>query len=349
MLLLLARLALAAIFAVAGVAKLLDREGTRETLVQFGLPSRLAPGAAFALPAVELVAAGLLVPAATARAGAVLALALLLVFLVAIGRSLARGEQPDCNCFGAIHSEPIGRWILVRNLGLGAVAVALVATGPGEGLAGALDGGTVFAVAAALAGVLLLGLTWFTWELFRQNGRLLTRVRALEETTGAPPTFTLPGPPDKIGGLALGDLVPDLTLATPNGGFQSLRELATSSATPVALVFTSPGCTGCDQLTDRMPALRDELGGALEPVLLVNGHGPHVAATAERGLSVLVQEDREAIFAFAVGAVPAAVVVDGEGRIASPTAMGPDAVEELLLGRKAVPELNVIETVGGVR
>jgi uncharacterized membrane protein YphA (DoxX/SURF4 family) len=348
MLLLVARLALAAVFAVAGVAKLLDREGTRESLGQFGLPSRLAPGAAFVLPAVELVTAGLLVPAATARAGAVLALALLLVFLVAIGRSLMRGEQPDCNCFGAIHSKPIGRWTLVRNLGLGAVAAALVATGPGEGLA-ALDGGTVVAVAAALAGVLLLGLTWFTWELFKQNGRLLTRVRALEETVGAPPTFTLPGPPDKIGGLALGDLVPDLALTTPEGGFRSVRELATTSATPVAFVFTSPGCTGCDQLTDRLPALREELDGALEPVLLINGHGPHVAATAARGLSVLVQEDREAIFAFSVGAIPAAVIVDREGRIASPTAMGPDAVEELLLGQGTIPELNVIERVGGAR
>ncbi len=339
---------MATIFIFAGAAKLLDLKGTRRMLAEFGVPPKLTPGAALALPAVELAAAALLIPSPTARAGAVLALLLIAVFIAVVARSLARGEQPDCNCFGAIHSEPISRWTLVRNLGLGAVAAALIATAPGASL-GSLDGGTVVAVAAALGGVLLLGLTWFTWELFKQNGRLLTRVRALEEMSGAPPTFTLPGPPDKIGGLAVGDLVPDLALATPDGGIRSVRELARSAATPVALVFTSPGCTGCDQLTDRMPALRDQLGGALEPVLLVNGHGPHVAAAAARGLSVLVQEDREAIFAFAVGAVPAAVIVDREGRIASATAMGPDAVEELLLGMKAVTELNVIESVGGVR
>lgn len=317
-------------------------------LAEFGVPPRLAPVAALALPAVELAAAALLVPSPTARAGAILSLALIAVFVAVVARSLARGEQPDCNCFGAIHSEPISRWTLVRNLGLGAVAAALIAAGPGTSL-GSLDGGTVVAVAAALGGVLLLGLTWFSWQLFQQNGRLLTRVRALEETSGAPPTFTLPGPPDKIGGLAGGDLVPDLALATPDGGSLSVREVATASPSPVAFVFTSPGCTGCDQLTDRMPALRDELDGALEPVLLVNGHGPHVAAAAAQGLSVLVQEDREAIFAFSVGAIPAAVVVDREGRVASETVMGPDAVEELLLGWRAVAELNVIERVGGTR
>jgi uncharacterized membrane protein YphA (DoxX/SURF4 family) len=342
------RLVLAVVFAVAGVAKLLDRKKTRESFLEFGVPPKLAPGAALALPAAELVAAGLLVPTATARAGALLALALLLVFVAAVGRALARGERPDCNCFGAIHSEPINRTTLARNIALAAVAAALLAAGPGKSI-GSLDGGTVLAVAASLAGALLLGLTWFNWELFKQNGRLLTRVRALEETMGAPPTFTIPGPADKIGGLMIGDLVPDLDLATADGGVRSVRELAIASATPVALVFTSPGCTGCDQLTDRMPTLRGELDGALEPVLLINGHGPHVAAAAARGLTVLVQEDREAIFAFAVGAVPAAVVVDQEGRVASETVMGPDAVEGLLLRMKAVPELNVIESVGGVR
>jgi uncharacterized membrane protein YphA (DoxX/SURF4 family) len=342
------RLVLAVVFAVAGVAKLLDRKKTRESFLEFGVPPKLAPGAAVALPAAELVAAGLLVPTATARAGALLALALLLVFVAAVGRSLARGEQPDCNCFGAIHSEPISRTTLARNIALAAVAAALLAAGPGKSI-GSLDGGTVLAVAASLAGALLLGLTWFNWELFKQNGRLLTRVRALEETVGAPPTFTIPGPADKIGGLAVGDLVPDLELATADGGVRSVRELAIASATPVAFVFISPGCAGCDRLTDRLPAMRGELDGALEPVLLISRNGAHVAAAVAQGLTVLVQEDREAIFAFAVGAVPAAVVVDREGRVASETVMGPDAVEELLQGTWIGAELNVVETVGGVR
>jgi membrane protease YdiL (CAAX protease family) len=184
-----------------------------------------------------LVAAALLIPSPTARAGAILALVLLAAFTAVVGRALARGEQPDCNCFGAVRSEPISRWTLVRNLLLGAVAAALIATGPGTSLA-ALDGGTAVAIAGAAAGLLLLGLTWFTWELFKQNGRLLARVRALEETAGAPPSFTLPGPPDKIGGLAIGDLVPDLALATVDGGSLSVREVAT--AAPVPAPSSSP-------------------------------------------------------------------------------------------------------------
>jgi hypothetical protein len=67
------------------------------------------------------------------------------------------------------------------------------------------------------------------------------------------------------------------------------------------------------------------------------------------GLTVLVQEDREALFAFAVGAVPAAVLVDGEGRVASRTAVGEEAVEELLRGAHQAPELELIEVTGGAR
>jgi uncharacterized membrane protein YphA (DoxX/SURF4 family) len=40
--LLVARLLLALVFAVAGVAKLADREGSRRAIVDFGVPSALA-------------------------------------------------------------------------------------------------------------------------------------------------------------------------------------------------------------------------------------------------------------------------------------------------------------------
>jgi uncharacterized membrane protein YphA (DoxX/SURF4 family) len=40
--LLIARLVLAAVFALAGVAKLLDLEGSRKAVIEFGLPAGLA-------------------------------------------------------------------------------------------------------------------------------------------------------------------------------------------------------------------------------------------------------------------------------------------------------------------
>src|SRR5205823_12170182 len=72
---LIARIGLAAIFAVAAVAKLADRSGARATLVEFGLPPNLAGLGAIALPVLELTIAVLLFPTLTARWGALAAAA----------------------------------------------------------------------------------------------------------------------------------------------------------------------------------------------------------------------------------------------------------------------------------
>src|SRR5215475_5211314 len=103
---LLPRVILAAIFAVAGIAKLRDRSGTRRALVEFGAPMFSAGTLAVVLPIAELTVSVALLPTITARTGAVGALFLLSVFTVAIATSLARGRAPQCQCFGQLHSAP---------------------------------------------------------------------------------------------------------------------------------------------------------------------------------------------------------------------------------------------------
>ena len=51
------RVVLAAVFAVAGAAKLLDQPGTRRSLSDFGVPGRTLPVAALLLPLLELATA----------------------------------------------------------------------------------------------------------------------------------------------------------------------------------------------------------------------------------------------------------------------------------------------------
>ncbi len=309
--LLLVRLALAAIFAVAAASKLADRAQTRTTLTEFGLPAGLAPAAALALPLAELAAAVLLVPSPTARWGALLALVLLALFILGIGRVLARGEQPDCNCFGGVHSAPVGPRTLVRNLIFAAAAALVLTAGAGESLAD-LDGGTALAILGAGAGLLLLGLTWFSWELFKQNGRLLTRVAALEEAAGIGSEL----PP--LAEFELGDPAPDIVFATPEGEPVAVSELLLPDR-PVALIFTDPACGGCQALVERLPELREEVSEVIEPVLL--------------------HARREALIAFGVGAIPGAVAVDPQGRIASSAAIGEEAVVELLRSTGGGPDI----------
>jgi uncharacterized membrane protein YphA (DoxX/SURF4 family) len=120
--LLLARLLLAGVFVVAGAAKLADREGSRRSAVDFGVPAPLAGAFTTLLPVAELAVAAALIPAATAWWGAAGALTLLLLFGGGIAANLARGRRPECHCFGQLHSEPATWKMPARNGGLAAVA-----------------------------------------------------------------------------------------------------------------------------------------------------------------------------------------------------------------------------------
>src|SRR5690606_32905612 len=126
---LVARLLLAAVFAVAGAAKLADLPGSRAAVTGFGVPERAARVLGTLLPFAELVVAGLLLFSATAAAGALGALCLLILFAIGIAVAMARGSAPDCHCFGQLHSEPAGPATLARNLGLALIAGSVVLAG----------------------------------------------------------------------------------------------------------------------------------------------------------------------------------------------------------------------------
>src|SRR5579859_4763491 len=127
---LIARLALAAVFVASGATKLADRSGTRQAIEDFGVPSTLARPAGILLPAGELCAGLALLTVTMAWYGAVAALALIGVFIVGITLNLARGRRPACHCFGAVHSEPIGWSTLARNAVLAGVAALVVWEAP---------------------------------------------------------------------------------------------------------------------------------------------------------------------------------------------------------------------------
>ena len=125
------RLLLAAVFAVAGIAKLRDLEGSRGAMKDFGVPAKLAGPAGVLLPLAEIAVAIALVPTVTARWAAVVALLLLLAFIWGIANALRRGESPDCHCFGQLHSAPAGPSTLARNAALALLAAVVVVEGAG--------------------------------------------------------------------------------------------------------------------------------------------------------------------------------------------------------------------------
>jgi|1186.fasta_scaffold08596_2 hypothetical protein len=120
------RALLVGVFAVAGIAKLADLEGSRDALIGFGVSERLARPGAAVVPIAELAVAFLLVFDATARVGAAAALALLAAFCIGIAGAMGRGETPDCHCAGQLHSAPADSRTLIRNGALAGLAALVL-------------------------------------------------------------------------------------------------------------------------------------------------------------------------------------------------------------------------------
>jgi hypothetical protein len=151
----LARGLVAGVFLLAGVAKVRDRSSFADVLTGFGVPGAAAPAGAVVLPAAEVaVAVALLVPA-TSSAGAIGALALLLVFSVAVAVEVVRGRTADCGCFGKDRSGTLSGATLLRNGLLIGLAGALVVVPSGKDAA---FGGTPDLAAIGVAALVAVGL-----------------------------------------------------------------------------------------------------------------------------------------------------------------------------------------------
>src|SRR5262245_23041353 len=116
--LLIFRLLLSGVFVVAGLSKLADPAGSRQSLSDFGLPGALVKFAVVMLPLAEIAVAMSLLPAGLAWYGAVGAVVLLTAFILGIAGALIKGRKPECHCFGQLHSKPIGWDLMARNVAL---------------------------------------------------------------------------------------------------------------------------------------------------------------------------------------------------------------------------------------
>ncbi len=340
--LLLLRLVLAAVLAVAGIAKLADRAGARRALGDFGVPARIAGAGAVTLSLAELAIAAALIPDASALAGALAATALLLLFAGALARVLARGEQPDCHCFGQLHSSPAGRATLARNLGLAAAAALVAALGPQGGWGAAtrwltrLDDTAAIALGAGVAlAAAVAALAWFCLRLLRQQGRLLQRIETLERRDGAVPR----GVPAHVPGLAVGVPAPAFVARELDGRETSRDQLLTEDR-PLLLVFSDPACGPCNALLPDVARWQTHHAETMTVALIGRGRlEDNRAKRDEHGLTrVLVEDGASVAGAFGADGTPAAVLLDARGRVASQLARGPAQVR-LLAARTIDGEL----------
>jgi thiol-disulfide isomerase/thioredoxin/uncharacterized membrane protein YphA (DoxX/SURF4 family) len=320
--LLVARLALAAVFATAGVAKLLTPSQSGQAMVEFGIPPQLASVAARLLPVAELVTAGLLLGDPTAVWGSAAALVLLLAFTAVVVANLAQGRAPDCHCFGQLRSAPIRPTTIVRNGLLAAPAILIAWRGPGShlGTLGRWVSDVASPAMAVSVGVLVIVVVqgWFIVQLMRQQGRLLLRLEVLE---GARPEAE----PE---GLPLGVVAPEFALAGPTGQTRTLDELR-GRGQPVMVVFTSSNCPPCRALLPELARWEREWQDDLTVAVVADQLPQDHANGAPPALALLVDGDDAVSRSYRVGATPSAVVVGVDGTVQSPTVSGGHAIREL--------------------
>jgi uncharacterized membrane protein YphA (DoxX/SURF4 family) len=220
------RIALSAVFAVAGVTKVLDPRGTREAMKNFRSPEALAPVLSFVLPIAELaIAVGLLVDRTTG-VSALAALLVLGLFIVAISVNLARGRTHDCHCFGQLYSRPLGWSTLMRNLIFALAAVIVLRhayTRPVLSVPGTL------ANLGSFQWLLMIG----TLVMIVVTLMYLKRQKRLPAKTSA-----------ALKGLPLHSIAPPFELSSYAGGKSSLEQLL-AYGKPLLLIFTNPTCGPC--------------------------------------------------------------------------------------------------------
>lgn len=335
-LLLAGRLVLAAVFAAAGISKIVDRAGSVRAIKEFGIPDRFSRLLALALPVFELAVAVALVPDISAWWGAVSALSILVVFIAVIATNLARGRRPDCHCFGQLHSAPIGWRTLVRNVILAGVAGLIVWQADDTAWSTALSAiETVLLTAIAVLTVLLAIVGWLALNLLFQHGRLLLRIESLEQRDFQSADALLPTTydayPTPALGLPVGSVAPEFVLPRLDGELVTLGALR-ALGKPVVLLFTDPGCGPCTTLLPDIGRWQHQYAGTVSLTVITNGSREESQAKAsEFDLAVvLLQQHHEVATAYRFAGTPSAVVVSTDGLIAGPLVAGADAVRAML-------------------
>ncbi len=349
--LLIARLLLAGVFIVAGLAKLADRAGSQKALRDFGVPTVLANPFGILLPLAEIAVAIALVPTLSAWWGALGALILLLLFVIGIGFNLARGRKPDCHCFGQLYSAPAGWPTLIRNVLLAAVAGFVVWFGwynPGLSAVDWLGLLTLTQRIELLVGVimvlLLFGGGWLLLAIMRQQGRLLLRIEALEEQLAASGTpSSQPTPQVPVAGLPVGTTAPPFALSGLYGETLTLDALRAAEKL-VVLLFSDPGCGPCTALMPEVSRWQREYAGKLTLALISGGKvDVNRSKVGEYGITqALLQQDREVAEAYKANGTPSAVLVRSDGTIGSPLAIGADAIRVLVAQAVGLPALRSV-------
>ncbi len=197
-----------------------------------------------------------------------------------------------------------------------------------------------FIVLAAVVAASAAFTGWLAYQLLAQNGRILARLEALEQAmqsgrdgdSGAAAQArkeSLKKSQLLRDGLPAGSAAPDFRLARVGGGELSLSQYR---GRRVLLLFSDPKCAPCNAL---LPDLQRRYAAGSEVDVVMVSRGDHAANArkiAELGVTfpVVLQRQWEISKLYGMFATPIAFLVDEQGTIAAPVAVGAQRILGLI-------------------
>lgn len=300
-------LTMVAVLGLSGVAKLRDRQATRDAFDALRVPALVpADVSAAALPWAEITLAVLLVvvPDGALVVVAAVVLVLMLIYTALIARALTFDEPVTCSCFGSLGSHRVDRSTLSRNVLLSILA--------GVVLWLALDGGSAPSAVGELDSA-----GWWAIVATVAAASVAALVLGRGETSGAADAGELLDYER--------DRIPYGVVHQSDGSVTNLWDLTSSQAR--LLVVLSPGCGPCVRTAEKL----DDLAVLLAPAVGVMAVYPDEAAAAaatEHAREIGVSEpDGNIRRGFSVG-TPAAVLLGADGFLAGGPVAGERDVAE---------------------
>lgn len=312
---------------------MLDPQGSAKAMREFGTPDEFAKTFAIALPFAEMVFALCFLFTGMSWIGSIGALLLLLSFVGGMIWQISQGRAPDCHCFGQIHSEPVGKKSLIRNIVFALLALVLVAQGRDrQGLSLADSSPEIVQMALiflllVLAAVLLA----YVKKLSDQQNELLCRMGVLELALGGSISVERNDAGDPNDGLPIGAPLPDFAIPDLDGRIIRFEQLLDENK-PLLFFFVGPACDPCEVLLPEIREWEASLGEKLRFIFVSSGD---VEKNREKfgnsGSSiVLVEKARELALTVNAKWTPTALFVDSDGNIASHIAAGDIAIRRLV-------------------
>jgi uncharacterized membrane protein YphA (DoxX/SURF4 family)/peroxiredoxin len=314
------RILLAVVFVTAGVGKLLDLAGSRRAMADFGVPERAARVVGLLLPLAEIAIGLALIFRPSARVAAIAAALVLGAFILGIARALSRGEQPDCHCFGQIHSAPAGPSTLIRNGLLAVSAIVIAAYGSGPAVDDWVSARSAAELAAVGLGIVALGAVLYAWQLRSKYDTLANNLRIARKAGAVGGRY----------GLPIGAEAPRFELVGLQDEPVTLSALV-ERGNPVLLLFMSPWCGPCGIMLPKVRQWQETLRERLTIAIISTGTVEQNEVFAEQNIEhVALQEEMEVADVFSVRGTPSAVVVSRDGLIASTLGEMDQAIEPLV-------------------